>query len=58
MNKQEAARRAHQTSALQSLGFTTDEAAKLRRISMMLRRWHEKERGVGGRCVALFDVSE
>ena len=51
MNKQEAARQAHQTNALQSLGFTTDEAARLRRISMTLHNWHEKECGVDGGCI-------
>jgi len=51
MNKQEAARQAHQTDALQSLGFTQNEAAKLRRISMTLRRWHELECGIDGGCV-------
>jgi len=57
MNKREAARQAHQTIALQSLGFTTDEAAKLRRISMMLRRWHEKECGVVGGCIERDEVT-
>jgi hypothetical protein len=51
MNKQEAARQAHQTNALQSLGFTQNEAAKLRRISMTLRRWSELECGIDGGCV-------
>ena len=51
MTKHEAARQAHQTNALQSLGFTQSEAAKLRRISMMLRRWHELECGIDGGCV-------
>ena len=57
MNKQEAARQIHQTNALQSLGFTTDEAARLRRISMMLRRWHEKECGVTGGCIERDEVT-
>jgi hypothetical protein len=47
MNKREAMRLAHQEQALQSLGFTADEADKLRRISMTLRRWHELECGDG-----------
>ena len=57
MNKQEAARQAHQTIALQSLGFKTAEAAKLRRISMTLRRWHEKECGVDGGCIERDEVT-
>jgi hypothetical protein len=51
MNKQEAARQLHQTNALISLGFTQNEADKLRRISMTLRRWHELECGIDGGCV-------
>lgn len=51
MNKQEAMRLARQQEVLQSLGFTTDEADKLRRISMTLRRWHELECGVNGGCI-------
>jgi hypothetical protein len=31
-----------------SLGFTADEVAALRRISMTLRRWHELECGTDG----------
>jgi hypothetical protein len=31
-----------------SLGFTSDEAAALRRISNTLRRWHELECGTDG----------
>jgi len=57
MNKQEAARQTHQQNALMSLGFTQDEAAKLRRISMMLRRWHEKECGVVGGCIERDEVT-
>ena len=43
MTKTEALRQARQTEVLQALGFTSDEADKLRRISMTLRRWHELE---------------
>lgn len=45
MTKTEALRLAHQEKTLISLGFTADEAAKLRRISMTLQRWHELECG-------------
>ena len=34
-----------------ALGFTSDEAEKLRRISMTLRRWHELECGDGSGCI-------
>jgi len=47
MTKQEAMRLTHQENVLMELGFTADEAAKLRRISMTLRRWHELECGDG-----------
>jgi hypothetical protein len=34
-----------------SLGFTADEAAALRRISLTLRRWYELECGTDGGCI-------
>lgn len=43
MTKREAMRLAHQENALLMLGFTPEEAEKLRRISMTLRRWYEAE---------------
>jgi len=45
MNKREAMRLNEQENRLLSLGFTSDEASKLRRISMTLRRWYELECG-------------
>lgn len=51
MTKREAMRLTHQENALLSLGFTHDEAAKLRRISMTLHRWHELECGTDGGCI-------
>lgn len=51
MNRREAERLTHQESGLMSLGFTRDEANKLRRISNTLRRWHELECGIDGGCV-------
>ena len=48
MNRKEAMRQNHQEDTLRSLGFTTDEARQLRRISMTLRRWYELECGVEG----------
>ena len=57
MTKNEAARQTHQQNALMSLGFTQEESDKLRRISMMLRRWHEKECGVTGGCIERDEVT-
>ena len=47
MTKREREQQHHMFNALQSLGFTYDEATKLRRISMTLRRWFELECGDG-----------
>lgn len=43
--KKESARLTAQENALCALGFTPDEAERLRRISLTLRRWHELECG-------------
>lgn len=51
MNKREQQRRAHQLRALLFLGFTEQEADKLRRISMTLRRWYELECGTDGGAI-------
>lgn len=51
MTKREAMRLTQQENALMSLGFTRDEADKLRRISNTLRRWHELECGDDNGCV-------
>ena len=51
MTRKEAMRQAQQLAVLQALGFTSDEAESLRRISMTLQRWHELECGVDGGCV-------
>ena len=51
MNRKEWERLARQSAVLQSLGFTADEADKLRRISMTLRRWYERECGDGNGCI-------
>jgi hypothetical protein len=45
MTKTEAARQTAQENTLLSLGFTTDEATKLRRISLTLRHWYALECG-------------
>jgi len=51
MNRKEAIRQNEQSDTLQSLGFTAEEAESLRRISMTLRRWHERECGDGNGCI-------
>lgn len=51
MTKKEALRQTEQERALMSLGFTPEEAEQLRRISMTLHRWHERECGDGNGCI-------
>lgn len=51
MNRKEAERLTMQADVLRSLGFTTEEAEQLRRISMTLHRWHELECGDGRGCI-------
>jgi len=49
MTKAESLRRFNlERYLILSLGFTADEAAALRRISLTLRRWHELECGTDG----------
>jgi hypothetical protein len=43
MTRKESQRLTHQENTLISLGFTSEEAEALRRISMTLHRWHEME---------------
>lgn len=43
MNREEAMRQTHQENVLTALGFTRAESDALRRISMTLRRWFERE---------------
>lgn len=43
MTRKEAIRQTHQSDVLQSLGFTSNEADALRRISITLHRWSEHE---------------
>lgn len=47
MTRKEAERQTRQADVLRSLGFTSEEAEQLRRISMTLHRWHEAECGGG-----------
>ena len=51
MTRTEAMRLTRQQDTLLSLGFTVTEAESLRRISMTLRRWFERECGDGYGCV-------
>jgi len=51
MTLKEAARLTHQENVLLNLGFTQSEATALRRISMTLHRWHERECGIDGGCI-------
>lgn len=51
MNRREAERLTHQQDTLRALGFTRDEAESLRRISMTLHRWHERECGTDSGCI-------
>lgn len=51
MTKTEAERRTRMNDALRSLGFTRDECESLRRISMQLHSWHERECGTNTGCV-------
>ena len=57
MNKRERARLTAQENALVTLGFTIDEAAALRRISMTLRRWYELECGTDAGCIERDDAT-
>lgn len=51
MTKKEAIRQTQQENVLMALGFTSQEAESLRRISMTLHRWHERECGDDGGCI-------
>jgi hypothetical protein len=55
--KKEAARLTAQENTLCALGFTPDEAERLRRISLTLRRWHELECGIDGGCIERDDAT-
>ena len=51
MTRKEVERLTRQADTLRALGFTTDEAESLRRISMTLHRWHERECGLDNGCI-------
>jgi hypothetical protein len=51
MTRKEAERLTRQAEVLLSLGFSSEEAEQLRRISMTLQRWHELECGTDNGCI-------
>lgn len=51
MTRKEAQRQTRQHDVLVALGFTSEEAEALRRISMTLRRWYERECGDEYGCI-------
>ena len=51
MTRKEAMRLTDQENVLMQLGFTQAEAESLRRISMTLQRWHERECGTDSGCI-------
>ena len=51
MNRKEAQRQTAQEDTLISLGFTRDEADRLRRISLTLHRWYERACGTDTGCI-------
>jgi len=51
MTKRETERRTFQDRNLRRFGFTSEECEQLRRISMTLHRWYERECGIDGGCV-------
>ena len=51
MTRKEAIRINQQETILLNLGFTREEAEQLRRISMILHRWHERECGTDHSCL-------
>jgi hypothetical protein len=51
MTRKEAIRLTIQGDKLRALGFTREEAAQLRRISMTLRRWFQLECGDGNGAI-------
>ena len=51
MTRKEAVRQYEQAVQLVVLGFTGEEVEQLRRISMTLHRWHERECGSDSACI-------
>jgi len=57
MTRTEARRRDAQELALLAMGYTRAEAESLRRASVTLRRWHERECGTDGGCIERDDTT-
>lgn len=50
-------KKANLLNALVNLGFAFDDAKTVRRISMTLHRWHERECGDGNGCIERDEVT-
>ena len=57
MTRQEAMELTRQENALVGLGISREDAEALRRISMTLRRWFERECGIDGGCIERDETS-
>ena len=57
MTRKEAERQTRQANLLMELGFTQTEAAQLRRISLALHRWGERECGNEHGCIERDEVT-
>lgn len=57
MTKCEALGLTHQENRLMALGISREDCDALRRISMTLRRWFEKECGFDSGCIERDDVT-
>lgn len=57
MTKREALRQTHQENTLLSLGVSRSDAESLRRISITLHRWHERECGTGDGCIERDEIT-
>lgn len=58
MTKREAMEINHQQDQLAALGVSYEDADALRRISMTLRRWFERECGDGSGCIERDEKSQ
>lgn len=58
MTKREAMEIAATENRLLNIGISRDDAEALRRISMTLRRWFERECGIDGGCIERDDTTD
>jgi hypothetical protein len=58
MTKREALELTHQQNRLLAVGLSREDAERLRRISMTLRRWFELECGTDGGCIERDDETQ